>query len=211
MRTLSAFLLGTVLVSIATSQTLDNCPAGLPRDRFLQVHGDFCFQFVLNRLRTHTLAKADCESHGGTLALVKTPDIQAYLYKELVITYNLHLSKIWIGLNDIDNENIYKWEDGTPLNFTAWDSGEGPNSGSFYHATHHNENDCVVIDLEYDSKWAEFPCDESSSFLFFTDREEHYYICQYKFSASVATSTTQSSQTTAAPETAPPAATTAAA
>ncbi|CAL1527105.1 unnamed protein product [Lymnaea stagnalis] len=201
---LSAAFFCCVLTHLAFSQTIDNCPANVPRDRFLQVHGDSCYQFVTNRHITHNAAKSDCGRRGGTLALVKTPDIQAYLVHELTHTYNYHTSKFWIGLNDIDKENVYKWEDGSPLSYTAWAQGEGPGATSAYHQENHNENDCVTIDLEYGGKWLEYPCEETTFFFFFSESEEHYYICQYKLSAGATTVFTTSppvTATTAAPGT----------
>ena len=29
----------------------------------------------------------------------------------------------WIGLNDFDSQNSYKWSDGTPVSFVNWNDG----------------------------------------------------------------------------------------
>ncbi|CAL1527108.1 unnamed protein product [Lymnaea stagnalis] len=194
MATLTALCFGVLLSDLVFSHTINDCPASVPRDTYLQVYQDSCFQFVINRERRHSVAKADCEHHGGTLAIVNKPEIQGFIYHQLVSTYKDFRDKLWIGLNDIDNENIYKWEDGSALIFTNWDSGDGPHADSYYHAQNHNENDCTVIDMESGGRWAEFPCEETSFLIFFHQDEEHSYICQYKLSPTA----------TAIPTTLPP-------
>ncbi|XP_059159258.1 macrophage mannose receptor 1-like [Physella acuta] len=196
-----AFLVA-VCLHLGTPLTVNDCPAGLPRDTYLQVHGNSCWQFVLFRRYTHSKARQDCEKNGGTLALVKDAETQSYLYHELLNTYRSH-SLVWIGLNDLDNENVYKWEDGTPLDYHNWDSGEGPGAGSITHIFNHESDDCVTIDASSGGKWAEYPCD-SYNFLFFADPEEHYYICQFQVSASTSTTaatTVSSTEVTPAPQT----------
>ncbi|CAL1527107.1 unnamed protein product [Lymnaea stagnalis] len=194
MSTLTALCFGVLLSALVFSHTINDCPASVPRDTYLQVFQDSCFQFVINRERKHSVAKVDCEHHGGTLAIVSTPAIQGFIYHQLSSTYKDVRDKLWIGLNDIDNENIYKWEDGSALNYTNWDSGDGPNADSHHHAHNHNDDDCTVIDMESGGRWAEFPCEETPFFLFFTEDEEHSYICQYKLSPTA----------TAMPLTSPP-------
>ncbi|CAL1527106.1 unnamed protein product [Lymnaea stagnalis] len=185
-----------VNVSPVTGQTFIDCPDSVPKDHFLLVHGDSCFQFLLSRLRTHSVARSDCESRGGTLAMVKSADIQSFLYRELNTTFRSFTGKFWIGLNDIDKEDVFKWEDGSALNFTNWNTGQGPNSGSWSHLVSHNENDCVVLNMEYGGKWSEYPC-ESSMLLSNPQVAEHPFICQYKLPPRVM-STVPTSPTTEA-------------
>ncbi|CAL1527103.1 unnamed protein product [Lymnaea stagnalis] len=187
---------GLLFTRLAGAQTINDCPASLPRNSFLQVHGDSCFQFVLFRERTHTQAKADCHSNGGTLALVKTPEIQDYIYHEILSTYYGSTVKVWVGLNDIDNENIYKWEDGSPVTFSNWNTGDGPASGTTgtsHHALNHNQNDCVVLDVGLKGKWVEYPCESHPLFIVFSQNEAHMYVCQFKLhiipTAAAATTT----------------------
>uniref|UniRef100_A0A2C9JX41 C-type lectin domain-containing protein n=1 Tax=Biomphalaria glabrata TaxID=6526 RepID=A0A2C9JX41_BIOGL len=173
-------------MGLATCQSTDDCPATIPRDTYLKIFGGFCFQFLVSQKRTHTQARQDCQSRGGTLALVKTQEIQTFLYTALSNDFHESYDKIWIGLNDVDKENEFKWEDGAPLTYSNWHEFSGPNSTSYSHALNHNENDCVVIDTENDGKWAEYPCEQQSFLLFFHEAELHPYICQYVASASTA-------------------------
>ncbi|XP_059158993.1 macrophage mannose receptor 1-like [Physella acuta] len=158
--------------------TIDDCPAGVPRDIYLQVRGDTCYQFVVYRHNTHTAARAYCEQHGGSLVLVKSVDVQEYLYDQLVNNFKVS-GKIWIGLNDLATENIYQWEDGTTPVYTDWAGGEGPASTSVTHTANHNTRDCVVIDLVAGGKWKETNCESGSFLIFFSTSESHSYVCQY--------------------------------
>ncbi|XP_059159278.1 macrophage mannose receptor 1-like [Physella acuta] len=172
------FLVISTLVYLGSCATIDDCPAGVPRDRYLQVRGDTCYQFVVYRHNTHTAARAYCEQHGGSLVLVKSVDVQEYLYDQLVNNFKVS-GKIWIGLNDLDTENLYQWEDGTTPVYTDWAGGEGPASTSYTHTANHNTRDCVVIDLVAGGKWKETNCESGSFLILFSTSESHSYVCQY--------------------------------
>ncbi|KAI8744517.1 macrophage mannose receptor 1 [Biomphalaria glabrata] len=187
---LKSFIL-KLCICLVTCQTINDCPSGVPRDSHLRVFGDSCYQFVLSYERTHSESQQYCERHGGTLALVKSQDVQNFLYHTLTTDYRDFYDKLWIGLNDIIHEGHYFWEDGTPLIYSDWGNGEGPSSGNFW-GSNHEENDCVVIDLELNGKWSEYPCEESTYLFFFAEDELHSFICQYK---ALPTSTTLGSTT----------------
>ena len=60
------------------------------------------------------------------------------------------LGRTWIGGNDIDEEGTWKWTDGSPFEFTFWNSGEPNNSGP-------NKNeDCMMHGFR--GKWNDGPC-----------------------------------------------------
>ncbi|XP_005092854.1 uncharacterized protein LOC101852455 [Aplysia californica] len=188
----------TLLAVMASGSaiTLNDCPAALPRDKYLQVHGDSCFRFVLTHYRYFFDAERDCEHEKGTLALVKTFEVQEYLAKELVNTYGvLKNTKVWIGLNDFAKENQFVWEDGTklvPSAYSNWAPDNGPRDGLIQH----NLEDCVSIDVTT-HKWHDHHC---TDFLFFI--YEKPYVCEYKVSAP-ATSPATTTSTTSAPATSP--------
>ncbi|XP_059155031.1 C-type lectin domain family 4 member M-like [Physella acuta] len=116
-------LLGTsLLIHYGVPITLDDCPASLVRDRYLQVHGDLCYEFIVYHQSTHLAAKSDCEINGGSLVFIKSAETQQYLTH---LAAKEHQS-IWIGLDDIESENTFKWEDGTPLTYSYWAPGNGP-------------------------------------------------------------------------------------
>ncbi|CAL1527109.1 unnamed protein product [Lymnaea stagnalis] len=178
--TLASILLLSALSYFASADIYDQCPSVLPRDQYLQVRGDFCYQFVVFRKKTHSEAKSDCESRGGTLALVKSPDIQNYLRDQLANTYLHSFDKVWIGLNDIMAENIYQWEDGTSVVYTNWADGEGPSGTGFVHTANHDKRDCVLMDVLSDGRWREVECESGSFLILFSSSETHSYVCQYR-------------------------------
>jgi hypothetical protein len=63
------------------------------------------------------------------------------------------VAEAWIGLNDIDAENMYVWTDGSPYEHMNWDDTQ-PDSP---------EHRCVGIGNN--ARWFDFACDESRVFV----------------------------------------------
>jgi len=67
-----------------------------------------------------------------------------------------HLERYHIGANDLTNEGIFLWTDGTPFSYTHWASGQPDNAlssedcsemlGTGFHAT------------IFDGDWNDIPC-----------------------------------------------------
>uniref|UniRef100_A0A2C9M9Q7 C-type lectin domain-containing protein n=1 Tax=Biomphalaria glabrata TaxID=6526 RepID=A0A2C9M9Q7_BIOGL len=172
----------TFVLQLGALQTTDVCPPNLARDRYLQVRGDFCYQFVEYRKVTHSMAQASCERNGGTLALIKDQATQNYIHNQILNTYGHPRQSVWIGLTDITRENHFVWDDGTVPVYTHWDADAGP--GSINHALH----DCVVLDMYAGGKWRDIYCDTETLHLSFETEETHVYICQYPIQATSSTS-----------------------
>ncbi|CAL1527112.1 unnamed protein product [Lymnaea stagnalis] len=171
-------LIWAVVLTLGSSQSVNDCPAAIPKDTHLQVHGGLCYQFVLTPHKTHTDAKKACEANGGTLAIVSSKAIQDYIYDQVLHTYKSAYGKFWIGLDDIATEDAFVWEDGSAFSYENFAPGQGSQNTSLAgHVTHPNE-DCVLIDASDHGRWHDYPCDRSS-FLFVTTVEAHSYICQY--------------------------------
>lgn len=165
------------MYSVGSSLTLDECPANLVRDRYLQVHGDLCYEFIVYRQSTHLEAKWDCESNGGSLVFIKSAETQQYITHQLEHTYKQHQS-VWIGLDDIVTESTFKWEDGTPLTYSHWAPGNGPTASGPHHAQHETR-DCVAMDTRDGGRWKEFPCESTDILVIVSTNERHSYVCQY--------------------------------
>lgn len=71
-------------------------------------------------------AKAHAEKMGGYLAVVTTEGENQFVI-DLARSKNVHQA-IWIGLSDEENEGQWKWVNGEPFDFSAWEKGE-PNGG----------------------------------------------------------------------------------
>ena len=70
------------------------------------------------------------------------------------------LSNTWIGGNDIDEEGTWKWTDGSPFEFTYWNSGQPNNSGG--------DEDCMHawgIERERGETWNDETCSDSLTYL----------------------------------------------
>ncbi len=84
----------------------------------------------------HT-AKRICESNGGYLAVMNSPEENAYVASKLMG------ATAWIGLTDERIEGYFEWVDGSPLSFVSWYPGQ-PN----------NQNgDQDHVELMPDGKW----------------------------------------------------------
>ena len=132
--------------------------ANLPSQESLQesdlfVNQQMCFQDscygLLNRSMTWHNAKETCERFHGHLVSIETPEENAWI--EETITAGTGLI-FWIGANDIDHENEWKWvTNNTPVQWFDWSRRE-PNDKNY------NE-DCVAI--YWTAQWNDNRCNAS--------------------------------------------------
>ncbi|KAM9450215.1 uncharacterized protein Hap1MRO34_022691 [Clarias gariepinus] len=89
--------------------------------------------------------RQDCSERGANLVTINSREEQEFISKLLCSR------KAWIGLNDRDIENQWKWVDSTPLMTSLWRRGE-PNGAR-------SEN-CVITGELSDPvwNWADYPC-----------------------------------------------------
>ncbi|GFR23389.1 macrophage mannose receptor 1, partial [Trichonephila clavata] len=92
--------------------------------------GDMCYKIGGKKKMarfTWGMAAQNCkEEHNGNLVTIHSKELQDFLTTFLGLSAQ---ESIWIGLHDRINETDYKWEDGSPVNYTNWEPMEptGPN------------------------------------------------------------------------------------
>ena len=97
-------------------------------------------------------ARKQCHQHGGDLLSV-ADNAEMDFVKSISfdnVTY-------WIGLNDLDSEDVFVWSDGTPFNsslYNNWIAGE-PNDDK-------NNEDCVELK---EKAWNDFICAQKLSYI----------------------------------------------
>ncbi|KAB5518551.1 hypothetical protein PHYPO_G00167360 [Pangasianodon hypophthalmus] len=91
-------------------------------------------------------SKQYCSERGADLVIINSKEEQEFIGKILCSR------KAWIGLNDRDRENVWKWVDDTTLTTGYWGRGE-PNSKV-------GDEDCVITGEMSDAvwTWADYPC-----------------------------------------------------
>ncbi|XP_019628776.1 PREDICTED: collectin-12-like, partial [Branchiostoma belcheri] len=123
------------------------CPKGYTKWR------GTCYKFYTgNRKRAFNESIKSCREDGGTLAMPRDAETQAFLVSLLPVSRS---SWWWIGLHDQREEGRFEWVDGSALGeFNLWISGH-PN-GPFAHL------DCVASSK---TKWGVSPCQNQIPFF----------------------------------------------
>ncbi|XP_019639599.1 PREDICTED: uncharacterized protein LOC109481455 [Branchiostoma belcheri] len=112
-------------------------------------------------LKTYDQAKQTCAADGGMIAMPKNSAINTFIH-------NLARGGTrWIGLNDIDNEGQWVFEDGQTLassGYANWNGGEPNNGGgdedcaAVFHTTHiWNDARCTVSKVAFICQLAQGP------------------------------------------------------
>ncbi|XP_078688578.1 polycystin family receptor for egg jelly-like isoform X2 [Branchiostoma floridae x Branchiostoma belcheri] len=125
------------------------------RDRNMEdwtKHGSSSYKFLQSTFVNYTEARALCDAEGAKLAMPKDQATHDFIV-ELRNHFHTNIN-LWIGLNDIDVEGDFVWEDGTPLgNLTRWFPNQPNNVNRLQH--------CAVLTPEtnpYPNQWRDDKC-----------------------------------------------------
>ncbi|GFR89697.1 C-type lectin domain family 11 member A [Elysia marginata] len=158
--------------AFCANRTVENsCPSNQVRDvgkRNFAILGNTCYMFYRKDRVNYEIARQRCQKDNGDLAMPKTKDINDFLLKEMKRINQF--SAMWIGMNDLDTEGKYYWEDGTKVR--AWGNmAIGRLIGGFFSG---QREDCIALDPG-DGKWHDYRCPSQWSL------RDHTldYICQY--------------------------------
>ena len=102
-------------------------------------------------------ANATCEAHNTHLVKIESKYENAFL-RDVVLKNG---EAPWIGLNDLDNEGVVVWYDGT--NLTGYDNWlhRNPNNGAG-NAGGNQEEDCVSF---YGREWIDNDCEKGMGYV----------------------------------------------
>ncbi|XP_075069490.1 collectin-12 [Mixophyes fleayi] len=99
-------------------------------------------------------AKLSCEEKGAMLVIIENKEEQQFIKKQINGKGNF-----WIGLTDKEEENVWKWMDGTVPKFTNWKVGQPDN----WTPEMGPGEDCAG--LIYSGLWNDFHCDDFNNFI----------------------------------------------
>ncbi|XP_059198235.1 CD209 antigen-like protein E [Centropristis striata] len=101
--------------------------------------------------------KQDCRDRGADLMIIDSFEEQEFITK-FIKGYT------WIGLDDRDNEGVWKWVDGSPLTEAYWYRGKPDNGGG---DPKWGEEDCVEVLTGHEVRvnWNDVRCDSNKQWV----------------------------------------------
>ncbi|XP_059199182.1 CD209 antigen-like [Centropristis striata] len=95
--------------------------------------------------------RQDCRDRGADLMIIDSYEEQEFITRFIK-------RRTWIGLNDRDNEGVWKWVDGSPLTEAYWYRGNPDNGGG---DPEWGEEDCgeILTDQYVRVNWNDVSCD----------------------------------------------------
>ncbi|KAG7524823.1 collectin-12 [Solea senegalensis] len=109
--------------------------------------------FFSKDLHSFDDAQATCESKSASLLIISDMEEQKWLQKQTFKGY------FWMGLTDREEENVWRWLDGTQPAFTKWKPGQPDNWGH----EHEKGEDCAG--LIHNGLWNDFLCEDLISYI----------------------------------------------
>ncbi|KAJ8376727.1 hypothetical protein SKAU_G00073070 [Synaphobranchus kaupii] len=142
-------------VAVPTTQTpgVQGCPPQWISFR------DTCY-FFSTEARNFDDAQKRCEAMSSSMVIVNDTDEQEWLQKEIA-----GKRFFWLGLTDREEENVWRWVDGTLPDFKKWKSGQPDN----WSHGHEQGEDCAG--LIHQGLWNDFFCDDLNGIICERDRE----------------------------------------
>ncbi|XP_075441361.1 collectin-12 isoform X2 [Ascaphus truei] len=99
-------------------------------------------------------AKHLCEEKSAVLVILESKEEQQFIKKQTNGKGNF-----WIGLTDAEDENMWKWLDGTMPNYTNWKAGQPDN---WSHDLGPGEDCAGLINS---GLWNDFHCEDANNFI----------------------------------------------
>jgi len=143
-----------VLLFVALGQicwSLQQCP---PSSYFSSSDGR-CYLYVATP-QAFLTAEQTCSQYGGHLASMSNAFINSFVVGEASLYFGtIVVPDIWIGANNLNSDNTWKWTDGTSFTYTRWGANE-PNQPT--------TNNCASLQTA-DGSWKAGNCYQPKSFV----------------------------------------------
>ncbi|TDG97433.1 hypothetical protein EPR50_G00225580 [Perca flavescens] len=114
---------------------------------------DKCY-FFSKDLHSFDDAKATCKTTSASLLIINDMEEQKWLKKQ-----TFGKGYFWMGLTDREEENVWRWLDGTEPAFTKWKPGQPDDWGH----GHEMGEDCAG--LIHEGLWNDFFCEDLISYI----------------------------------------------
>ncbi|XP_029110745.1 collectin-12 isoform X1 [Scleropages formosus] len=134
-------------VSQPTSKPLAGCPP-----QWLKFKGK-CYLFSSDT-RPFNEAKIACAEKHSSMVIINSTEEQQWVQKQIV-----DKGYFWLGLTDMEEENVWRWVDGSLPTFTNWKPGQPDNW------THGHEKGEDCAGLIHEGLWNDFFCVEHNGFI----------------------------------------------
>ncbi|KAK0135337.1 Collectin-12 [Merluccius polli] len=142
-----------VAIPIVPHQVHPSVVPGCPPQ--LTLFGDSCYYFSSGAQKFNfDEAKEFCTSMSSSMVMINNNEEQQWVKKQIA-----GKGYFWLGLTDREEENVWKWVDGTQPSFTKWKPGQPDN---WAHG-HEEGEDCAG--LIHDANWNDFFCTDRIGFI----------------------------------------------
>ena len=106
-------------------------PEGIPgSEEIRKTFQGHSYVFV-PRKTTWRVAEENARERGGYLASIGSSEENDFLRKMVTEAGRGGPIEVWIGLNNDNEEEVWKWSDGNSLKFSSWAQGEPNNAGGY--------------------------------------------------------------------------------
>ncbi|CAC5406698.1 unnamed protein product [Mytilus coruscus] len=119
----------------------------------------FCFQICTNANRNHSESKLACsKTEGGRLARIDTGDKHNHL-KIAILSLNDGFVGFWIDGDDLEQEGVWKYSDGSLITTTFWNTARWEPSNKF------GIENCAAMETDYGYLWNDRDCETDLNFI----------------------------------------------
>ena len=139
------------------NQCFQSCPKGWERFE------ERCYLWSDNK-KNQAEAEKFCKEEGAHLASVTNQNIHDYIWDKTQRTG----APVWLGRTDLEQEGLWKWNDGSAWNFTSWAThrSQQPDNYKGWQDKFPDGQDCLMI---YDgfgkNGWNDVWCLRSEPFI----------------------------------------------